>query len=84
MQAAHLHVMLATHNCDFVELPVPLGIMDEGMVDVIRPGADGFVDAPTKPGLGYEVDWDEIERLTVQEVSAAELIGGVDGSSLSR
>jgi L-alanine-DL-glutamate epimerase-like enolase superfamily enzyme len=74
VQAAHLHVMLATHNCDFVEIPVPLGIMDEGMVDVIRPGADGFVDAPTKPGLGYDVDWDEIERLTVREVSGAETL----------
>jgi len=61
VQAAHLHVMLATHNCDFVELPVPLGIMDEGMAD-----------------------WDEIERLTVQEVSAAELMSTGAGSSLSR
>jgi L-alanine-DL-glutamate epimerase-like enolase superfamily enzyme len=74
IQAAHMHVMLSTHNADFIELPVPLGIMDEGMIDVIKPTADGFVEAPTKPGLGYEVDMDEIERLTVQEVSGAELL----------
>jgi L-alanine-DL-glutamate epimerase-like enolase superfamily enzyme len=73
IQAAHLHVVLAAQNCDFIEIPVPLGIMDEAMLDVIRPGPDGFVDAPTKPGLGYDVDSDEIARLTVDEVSAAEL-----------
>lgn len=76
IQAAHLHVMLATHACDFVELPVPLGIMDEAMVDVIRPGADGYVQAPSKPGLGYEVDMEAIERLTVTELSAAEALAG--------
>jgi L-alanine-DL-glutamate epimerase-like enolase superfamily enzyme len=74
IQAAHLHVMLATHNCDFVEIPVPLGIMDEGMVDVIRPDADGFVDAPTKPGLGYDIDWDVISGVTVSEHSGADTL----------
>lgn len=71
IQAAHLHVMLATHCCDFVEIPVPLGIMDEAMVDVIRPDGDGYVQAPTKPGLGYEVDLDAIASLTTEEASGA-------------
>ena len=68
VQAAHFHVMLAIHNCDFLEIPVPQGILDQGMQDVIRCGKDGWVDAPTKPGLGYEVDWEQIQRLTLKEI----------------
>jgi L-alanine-DL-glutamate epimerase-like enolase superfamily enzyme len=68
VQAAHFHVMLAIHNCDFLEIPVPQGILDLGMQDVIRCGKDGWVDAPTKPGLGYEVDWAQIQRLTLKEL----------------
>ena len=67
VQAAHLHIMLSIHHCDFVEIPVPQGILDIGMKDVIRVGADGYVNAPTKPGLGYELDWDAIKELTVRE-----------------
>lgn len=66
--AAHFQVMLATHHCDFLELPVPLGVLDQGMKDVIRPNPDGYVDAPTKPGLGYDVDLDAIDDLTVREL----------------
>jgi L-alanine-DL-glutamate epimerase-like enolase superfamily enzyme len=25
---------------------------------------EGYVHAPTKPGLGYEVDWDLVKRVT--------------------
>ena len=68
VQAAHFHVMLAIHNCDFLEIPVPQGILDVGMRDVIRCGADGYVDAPTRPGLGYDVDWAMIDKLTQREL----------------
>jgi L-alanine-DL-glutamate epimerase-like enolase superfamily enzyme len=68
VQAAHLHVMMAIFHCDLFEIPVPQGILDVGMKDVIRVGKDGWLDAPTKPGLGYDVDWGEIERLTVKEL----------------
>jgi L-alanine-DL-glutamate epimerase-like enolase superfamily enzyme len=68
IQAAHFHVMLAIHNCDLLEIPVPEGVLDIGMKDVIRVGKDGYVDAPTKPGLGYDVDWDSIKTLTLREI----------------
>jgi L-alanine-DL-glutamate epimerase-like enolase superfamily enzyme len=68
VQAAHLHVMLAIHNCDLFEIPVPQGILDVGMKDVIRVEADGYMSAPTKPGLGYDVDWEQIKTLTIKEV----------------
>ncbi|GGC65289.1 mandelate racemase/muconate lactonizing enzyme family protein [Chelatococcus reniformis] len=68
VQAAHLHVMLAIHNCDLFEIPVPQGILDIGMADVIRVERDGYVNAPTKPGLGYDLDWREIEKLTLKQL----------------
>ena len=67
VQAAHLHVMLAMNNCEFFESPVPQGILDIGMKDVIRVAKDGCVYAPTKPGLGYDIDWDAVKKLTVEE-----------------
>jgi hypothetical protein len=36
------------------------------MKDVIRVNADGYVEAPTKPGLGYDFDFDKIDELTVR------------------
>lgn len=71
IQAAHFNVMLAIHNCDLVELPVPTGILDFAMKDTLRVDADGYVPAPTKPGLGYEVDLDAIDDLTVRELEDA-------------
>lgn len=67
VQAAHLNVMLAMKNCDFFEFPVPQGILDIGMKDVIRVAEDGYVYAPTKPGLGYDIDWDAVKKLTIEE-----------------
>lgn len=34
------------------------------MKDRIRIAPDGYVHAPTKPGLGYEFDRDKLENLT--------------------
>jgi len=65
-QAAHLHIMLAINNCDFFELPIPEGIFDLGMKDVIRIDKDGYVRAPKKPGLGYDIDWEDIKKLTIK------------------
>lgn len=65
-QAAHLHVMLAIRNCDFFELPVPEGTYDQCMKDVIRIDREGFVHAPSKPGLGYEIDWEKIDEITAE------------------
>jgi len=71
-QTAHLHVMLAIKNCDFFEMPVPVGIFDQGTKDVIRIDKDGYVHAPKKPRLGIEVDWDEIKKRTIKVISFPE------------
>lgn len=61
VQAAHLHVMLSIKNCNFFEAPVPTGICDKFMIDVIKVQKDGYVYPSDKPGLGYEVDWEAVK-----------------------
>lgn len=64
-QAANLHVILATKNCTFFELPVENGeegCFDVGTKEVIRIDKDGYVHAPKKPGLGIEIDWKQVEK----------------------
>jgi len=42
-------------------MPVPEGVFDLFMQDVARIDPEGYIRAPQKPGLGYEIDWDVIE-----------------------
>jgi L-alanine-DL-glutamate epimerase-like enolase superfamily enzyme len=66
VQAAHLHHMLATKNCDYFEMPVPIGLLDYGMQTAIPLEPDGMVLAPTGPGLGHEIDWAAMDAATVR------------------
>jgi L-alanine-DL-glutamate epimerase-like enolase superfamily enzyme len=65
VQAAHLHWSLSVTNCKFFEVPEPRGTLDFGMANVITADADGYVRAPTGPGLGIEIDWDAIDDATI-------------------
>ncbi len=66
-QFAHLQVMLAMENNDFFETPVPQGTFDTDVIkDVIRIDDEGFVHAPTKPGLGFDVDEKKLRERTVK------------------
>tara|TARA_B100001996_G_C18639907_1_gene585227 strand:+ start:386 stop:1522 length:1137 start_codon:yes stop_codon:yes gene_type:complete len=55
---ANLHLMLSTSNCTYYEQPLPYDTFEFGMKDVLRTQKDGYMHAPTKPGLGVEIDWD--------------------------
>lgn len=67
VQAAHLHYMLSARNCEYFEMPYPVGVLDFGMKSGIVLNPDGTVSAPTAPGLGFDVDWDVIDDGTVYE-----------------
>jgi len=68
-QFAHLQVMLAMENNDFFESPVPQGTFDTDVIkDKIRIDREGFVHAPTKPGLGFEVNEDNLKKRTTSIV----------------
>lgn len=65
--AAHFHCELAMPNNVWFEMTQPTGASDRPyMLDRLRIDKDGYVPAPTKPGLGYDVDRAALEKLTVR------------------
>jgi L-alanine-DL-glutamate epimerase-like enolase superfamily enzyme len=63
--AVHFHCELAMPNNVWFEMTVPQGIGDRPYIkDRIRIANDGYVYAPTKPGLGYEIDRNVLDKMT--------------------
>ncbi len=61
--AVHFHCELAMPNNVWFEMTVPQGSSDHPyMKDRIRIAQDGYVHAPTKPGLGYEIDRGALDK----------------------
>jgi L-alanine-DL-glutamate epimerase-like enolase superfamily enzyme len=58
---ANLHVTMAVPNCEFFEFFPCTGANMYGLVEDINMDG-GIVHAPTKPGLGYEIDWALVKR----------------------
>jgi L-alanine-DL-glutamate epimerase-like enolase superfamily enzyme len=59
---ANLHVIMALQNTEFFEVLLPAGSQKYGLVQDIEVDADGYVHAPSAPGLGAQIDFDMIER----------------------
>ncbi len=62
---AGLHVLMAIKNTEFFEVLLPSGAQKHGLVKDIEVDADGWVYAPTEPGLGAAIDFDLIKAKTV-------------------
>jgi L-alanine-DL-glutamate epimerase-like enolase superfamily enzyme len=62
---ANLHVQMAIKNTTYMEVLLPHEAWWYGLVEDIQIDKDGFAHAPTKPGLGYEVDMDLVERMKI-------------------
>ena len=67
MDVANLHVALAIKNCRYLELPFPDGATF-GIKKPLEIDNEGYVQAPTDPGLGVEIDWNVINRNTVVRI----------------
>lgn len=68
-----LHVLLAVNNARFYEKAVPIGRWYESSypgvyLDPVQVDAEGYVHAPTKPGLGFEIEWSEAKKVTAQTI----------------
>ncbi len=68
-----LHVLLAITNGSYYEQAVPEGCFDTTIypgvyLDPIRVDREGYVHAPTKPGLGFEIDLKEAEKVAVERL----------------
>lgn len=67
MDVANLHVALAIKNCRYLELPFPDGATF-GIKTPLEIDSEGYVQAPSDPGLGVEIDWDVINENTVVRI----------------
>jgi L-alanine-DL-glutamate epimerase-like enolase superfamily enzyme len=68
---ASLHVLLAITNGDYYEQAVPQGCFDTEIypgvyLDPIRVDRAGYVHAPIKPGLGFEIDLEAARQVAVE------------------
>ena len=59
---ANLHVTMAVNNCDYFEVLLPEAAQKFGLVNDIEIDSQGLVHAPEKPGLGYDIDWELINK----------------------
>jgi L-alanine-DL-glutamate epimerase-like enolase superfamily enzyme len=73
---ACLHVIMAIPNCEWFEVltfnttgEFGLERLSYGLTEPLRIDTDGYVHAPTRPGLGYDVDWDVINAARIGEIS---------------
>ena len=64
LELANLRVAAAIHSCEFFELLGPADSFAFGLAEPF-PLCDGVAHLPTRPGLGIELDCDEIERCTL-------------------
>jgi L-alanine-DL-glutamate epimerase-like enolase superfamily enzyme len=62
--AVHFHCELAMPNNVWFEMTQPQGLSDRPYIkDAIRIDKEGYVPAPTKPGLGYELDHAVMDKM---------------------
>jgi len=63
--AVHFHLELALPNAYWFEVPHPVEYSDRPYhKDKFRIDADGYIHAPTAPGLGYPFDRDVLDKMT--------------------
>lgn len=62
MNIANLHVIYSVKNCAYYEYWMPVEAHQFGVINDVSPDKEGIIFATTSPGLGYEIDWNYIER----------------------
>jgi L-alanine-DL-glutamate epimerase-like enolase superfamily enzyme len=65
---ANLHVTMALPNCEYFEVIQPDAAQKYGLIQDIQVDGHGMVHAPTAPGLGYDIDWELINRNKLAEL----------------
>ena len=60
LNIANLHVICSVRNCAYYEYWMPTEAHQFGLVQDIELNERGVLEAPTGPGLGFELDWDWI------------------------
>ncbi len=68
LNAANLAVELSIPNTDFYECLLPAEANQFGVENDIAVDSEGYVHAPTEPGLGCRLDWKFLEKRTVRTI----------------
>jgi L-alanine-DL-glutamate epimerase-like enolase superfamily enzyme len=61
--AVHFHLELAMPNAYWFEMPHPVTAADRPYQEKFRIDKDGYVLAPTEPGLGYPINRNELDKI---------------------
>jgi L-alanine-DL-glutamate epimerase-like enolase superfamily enzyme len=61
--AVHFHLELAMPNAFWFEMPHPVTAADRPYQPKFRIDKDGYVLAPTEPGLGYPIDRNALDKI---------------------
>src|SRR5690606_6067736 len=64
LDLVNLHCAAAIRNCEFFEVLYPIDAFAFGLAEPL-PITDGIAHLPERPGLGIQLDWDEIDRSTI-------------------
>ncbi|MAF54002.1 MAG: hypothetical protein CL694_13440 [Chloroflexi bacterium] len=69
LNAANFHVIFSVSNCAYYEYWMPAAAHQFGLVEDIKLNERQVIEAPTAPGIGYELDWEWIDahRVAVLE-----------------
>lgn len=63
---ANAHVALATANCDYFEVILPDTVQKYAVINELALDEKGHIRPPDGPGLGAEIDFELIKRMTVE------------------
>src|ERR1700733_2342704 len=65
--ALHFHLELALPNASWFEVPYPPELSDHPYFNYkFRPDKDGYIHAPTAPGMGYPIDMNALANITTR------------------
>jgi len=65
--AVHFQLELASNNSNWYEMPWPAEYADRVYhKDKFRIDKEGYVNAPTEPGLGYPIDRDALDKIMIR------------------
>ena len=70
-QQVNLHVMLGMSGCSWFEHPAPSERYDYPVRNPLVLDAHGCVGAADRPGLGVDMDWDDVEGNAVVTFDSA-------------
>ncbi|MCS5516642.1 hypothetical protein NWF32_21800 [Pseudomonas qingdaonensis] len=74
-QAANLHLMLGQPACSYFEQACEVELFEFATANPIRTNAQGQVTVSQQPGLGLQIDWEQIGRVAQLQLSVGRQAG---------